>query len=166
MPPLVIILSPALISASMACTFLRWRCWGMITMKYMMANMSPSGIKNPPKPPPEACNRIAAIIFFWSSPSSFDPRFQSPVICLLLSTRSANRLNSGGRLGVLSKKERQKHRAAGTAPALLHLRHPVFDSFWCPADGSPATKNPHPALPSFSPHPHSTPHHPLLTNSH
>src|SRR5260370_3474344 len=78
MPPLVTTLSPALSSASMACTFLRWRCWGMITLKFIMANMSQSGIKKQPNPPPpEACNRIAAIICFWTRPSSFVLRFQT-----------------------------------------------------------------------------------------
>jgi hypothetical protein len=32
--------------------------------------MRPSGIRKPPKPPPEACNRIAAVIVCSTSPSS------------------------------------------------------------------------------------------------
>src|SRR5271166_5007036 len=61
MPEVVMILSPFFRPVSISCTFLRCRCCGIITRKYMMPNMRARGIKKPPNPAaPPACIRIKA----------------------------------------------------------------------------------------------------------
>src|SRR5256885_8745614 len=55
MPPLVMILSPALSALSISCVFLRWRCWGMITMKYMRSEEHTSELQSP-------CNLVCRLL--------------------------------------------------------------------------------------------------------
>src|SRR6516225_3152722 len=50
MPDVVMTLSPFLMALSISCTFLRCRCCGRITRKYMMPNISISGMRKPPSP--------------------------------------------------------------------------------------------------------------------
>src|SRR5215831_17081662 len=66
MPGVVITLSPFFTAASISCTFLRCRCCGKITRKYMIPNMSARGIRKPPSPEaPPACQKITAARFMF-----------------------------------------------------------------------------------------------------